>query len=345
MFFANTNTSVSILFVDKSITNDNTIFVDASRKGKTEKVNDISRVILSPEEEKEIVDVVLNLSEVNEFSKLVSNNEIKENDKMLKPGLYFDIKYNQLGNYLLDLSYSKTRFIQKQRGLIKEFSRDYARNLFIKKFVNFDSLNSTKMIDTSYGKIPENYSLVELKDLLEDTIGGDWGREKADDKYSKSIYCIRGMDIPNINFYNYKDLPIRYCKNEIINIKKLLPGDIVIEISGGSPVQSTGRLCYIDNYLLKDMKYPVLCTNFCRILRFKNKKISAYVFDYLNLLYDRGYFFNLENNTTGIKNLLINSFIQNIKIVIPDDFSVIETYYQDIENYINEIFDDIVTKK
>ena len=338
--FANTNTSVSILFLDKSRVNDYVSFIDASHIGKSEKVGDSSRVVLSFEDEKKIVDSINNFDEINEFSKKVTYQEIIENDKMLKPGLYFDIDYEKLSNYTIDTETAKKVFMEKQRGIINEFSRKYARNLFIEKFVLFKDNLNTK-IDTSYGKIPNNYKLVELKDLIETTIGGDWGKEEKTGNYTEKIYCIRGTDIPNINVNDYSSIPIRYCKKESIISKKLMDGDIVIEISGGSPIQSTGRICYIDSKMLTDLGSDVLCTNFCRILRFKDKKLSRYVFDYLLLLYEKGYYFNLENNTTGIKNLLLNSFVQNIKVIIPPK-EEIDLYYDSINNYVIDVLNSIL---
>ena len=85
--------------------------------------------------------------------------------------------------------------------------------------------------------------------------------------------------------------------------------------------------------MLSDLRIPVLCTNFCRVIRLNDTLLSKYVYDYLQLLYDRGYYFNLENNTTGIKNLLLGPFMNSIKILIPDDVSVITQYYETVKQY------------
>lgn len=331
--FANTNTSVSILFLNKEMKNEKIIFVDASHLGKQEKVNDIARIVLSEEEQKKIVNTIKNRTEIAEFSKIVTNDDVIQNDMMLKPGLYFDMIYSELKNYENNIIEFKEIFIQKQRGLINEFSRAYARNLFIKKFITFEGKKKNQ--ETIYGKIPNDFSLVDLNSLVDSTIGGDWGKEETYKSYNQKIYCIRGTDIPNINLYNYSTLPIRFCKPESVKDKQLKANDIVIEISGGSPIQSTGRMCYISEFLINDLKIPVLCTNFCRIIRFKKPIIARYIFDYLTLLYDRKYFFNLENNTTGIKNLLLKSFMKNIKVLIPNDTKVIEDYYKEIDTYVS----------
>ena len=183
--------------------------------------------------------------------------------------------------------------------------------------------------------------MIELNELIAKSVGGDWGKESPVGNYTEKVYCIRGADIPNINVNNYSGVPVRYCKKENVESKKLQDGDIIIEISGGSPIQSTGRISYIDKKMLYDFDSNVLCTNFCRILRFKDKEISRYVYDYLSLLYDRGYYFNLENNTTGIKNLLLNSFVQNIKVILPPK-KEIELYYKLIDKYVTETINSIL---
>lgn len=119
--------------------------------------------------------------------------------------------------------------------------------------------------------------------------------------------------------------------------KSVKANDIIVEISGGSPIQSTGRICFISDEILQDIDSPVLCTNFCRIIRLKNPELAEYVYNYLLLLYSRGYFFNLENNTTGIKNLIFSAFAKNIKVPLPKDLSVIQKYYAALDAYCNEL--------
>lgn len=94
-----------------------------------------------------------------------------------------------------------------------------------------------------------------------------------------------------------------------------------------------GRICYISEEILQDINAPVLCTNFCRIIRLKKPELAEYVYNYLLLLYSRGYFFNLENNTTGIKNLIFSAFAKNIKVPLPKDLSLIQEYYTALNDY------------
>ena len=79
-----------------------------------------------------------------------------------------------------------------------------------------------------------------------------------------------------------------------------------------------------------------MCTNFCRILRLKKPDHALFVYNYLKLLYSRGYFFNLENNTTGIKNLIFRAFTKNIKVPIPKA-SIYEAFMDEVDKYCSNI--------
>ena len=60
----------------------------------------------------------------------------------------------------------------------------------------------------------------------------------------------------------------------------------------------------------------MICTNFCRAIKPK-VGYSSFIYSYWQYLYDKGIMFSYENGTTGIKNLDINSLIENEEIVIP----------------------------
>ncbi|XBE59901.1 N-6 DNA methylase [Pediococcus acidilactici] len=319
--FATTNTSVSVIFIDKSKEHSNVMFVDASKLGSLVKAKDNTRVVLSDQDQQRIVDAITDNKEVQEFSTFVSTNTITDNDYMLKPGLYFEMQYSILANYLVNLSSEVEKAKQRKRGLLWNIRNELERNKIIEWFVKFNAdtdVFSGEKKSSLYGEIPVEIELTSLEQLLDQTIGGEWGKASEQGNYKNRIKCIRGTDIPNVSRAYYDNVPTRYVLDKHIKEKRVRINDIIIEISGGSPIQSTGRICLITEELLNEMKVPVLCTNFCRILRLKSPELALYVYNYLVLLYDRGYFFNLENNTTGIKNLIFNSFEKNVKVPIPN---------------------------
>lgn len=160
------------------------------------------------------------------------------------------------------------------------------------------------------------WSLGTFSDLLEKTISGDWGKDAPTGNNTEMVYCVRGADIPEVRAGNKGKMPTRYIPPKNFSAKRLVDGDIVVEISGGSPTQSTGRAAAITESLLNRYDKGMVCTNFCKALKPK-KGYSMYIYYYWQYLYNMGVFFSYENGTTGIKNLDIASFIEMEPIVIP----------------------------
>ena len=158
-----------------------------------------------------------------------------------------------------------------------------------------------------------------FSNLIEKTISGDWGKDSPSGNNTEMVYCIRGADIPEVRAGNKGKMPTRYILPKNYAAKQLVDGDIVVEISGGSPTQSTGRAAAVSNALLARYDKGMVCTNFCKALK-PRAGYSMYVYYYWQYLYDRNIFFSYENGTTGIKNLDINGFIETEPITIaPED--------------------------
>ncbi len=90
--FATTGTNVSILFLDKTNTKD-VVLVDASNLGsKVKDSNGNQKTLLSEKEEQRIIDV-FNAKEVqDDFSVVVSYEDIEAKNYSLSAGQYFEIK-------------------------------------------------------------------------------------------------------------------------------------------------------------------------------------------------------------------------------------------------------------
>ena len=336
--FANTNTSVSMIFLDKTRVNENVMFVDASHLGSSIKIDDVTRTVLSEAEQKQIVDAVNLRKDIPEFAVEVPLSDVIENENMIKPGLYFEMRYPLLHDYSLPMDVELKKLAQKRAGLVRTVRSSYARNLLIKWFVDFElPLVSAGNHQTEYGEMPKEIELTPLEDLIDTTLGGEWGKENIEGRYDQPIKCIRGTDIPNVAKAYYDDVPVRYVQKKHIKEKLIMPNDIIVEISGGSPIQSTGRICFITKETLEDMELPVLCTNFCRVIRLKEPKYAEFVYNYLLLLYTRGYFFNLENNTTGIKNLIFGAFVKNIKVPMANSEDLFDRFYEELDEYCKNI--------
>lgn len=178
-----------------------------------------------------------------------------------------------------------------------------------------------------------DWNVGTFSDIIDSMIAGDWGKESPQGNFIKQVYCIRGADIPEVKAGNKGKMPTRYILAKNYTSKHLIDGDVVIEISGGSPTQSTGRIAAISQSLLDRYDKGMVCTNFCKALKPK-QGYSMFLYYYWQYLYNRNVFFPYENGTTGIKNLDISGFIETEPIVLPpfDLVSKFDTYCQSVFN-------------
>ena len=178
--------------------------------------------------------------------------------------------------------------------------------------------------------------------MLIDTIGGDWGQEAPAGNYICEVSCIRGTDIPALNLGSISDAPTRYILEKNFNAKKICPNNMVVEISGGSPVQATGRIALVPERVLTYRGSNIICSNFCRVLKVEADYLYYFLQNWL-YLYRNGVMFNYENSSTGLKNFNFNAFVEEQTIRIPPKEltakfnAMIEPIYKEIFNVGFEI--------
>lgn len=89
--FATTGTNVSILFLDKTNTED-VVLIDASNLGEKVKEGKNQKTVLTEAEEQQIIEVFNTKEAKDDFSVVVSYDEIAENNYSLSAGQYFEVK-------------------------------------------------------------------------------------------------------------------------------------------------------------------------------------------------------------------------------------------------------------
>ena len=90
--FANTGTNVSVLFLDKANKRDEVILVDASKLGEKVKEGKNQKTVLRPDEVTKIIETFINRDVVDDFSVLVSFENMKEKGYSFSAGQYFEVK-------------------------------------------------------------------------------------------------------------------------------------------------------------------------------------------------------------------------------------------------------------
>lgn len=177
-----------------------------------------------------------------------------------------------------------------------------------------DDLESTEA-----GVVPAGWSLVPFGQLLSHTIGGDWGSEEPDEKNDIRVAIIRGTDIPDLRSAAASRVPVRYTSAKKLATRKLEDGDLVLEVSGGSKDQPTGRALYITDNLLMQFDCPVEPASFCRLLRPKTTDLGVLLAQHLAYIYAKGKTWEYQNQSTGISNFQTAHFMESEHVVLPDD--------------------------
>jgi type I restriction enzyme M protein len=93
--FATTGTNVSILFIDASNDGD-VILIDASNLGEKIKEGKNQKTVLRPDEEQQIIETFNAKKAVEDFSVVVSYDEIEAKNYSFSAGQYFDVKVEHL---------------------------------------------------------------------------------------------------------------------------------------------------------------------------------------------------------------------------------------------------------
>ena len=204
------------------------------------------------------------------------------------------------------------------------------RQLFPNRFV----------LDAQMGWIPEGWEVKPFGDLLESTVGGDWGKEAEDDKHAVKAVIIRGTDIPDLKLGGMSSAPTRWVELKKLKTRKLEDGDIVIEVSGGSPKQPTGRALYINQNLIDRLGGIVEPASFCRRFKPKSSEVGLYAAQHLQKIYRDGKMWEYQNQSTGISNFQTKTFLAVEMVVMPDQEELIGEFFKMVRPLVDKATTD-----
>ena len=171
--------------------------------------------------------------------------------------------------------------------------------------------------ESELGAVPKGWQLVPFGELLTYTIGGDWGDESPGEKNDTRVAIIRGTDIPDLQSGTANRVPVRYTSSKKLSTRKLQDGDIVLEVSGGSKDQPTGRSLYLSGTLLEQFDCPVEPASFCRLLRPVDHDTGVLLTQHLTYIYAIGKTWDYQNQSTGIANFQTTHFLENELVAVP----------------------------
>ena len=144
---------------------------------------------------------------------------------------------------------------------------------------------------------------VKLRDLLESWDAGAWGEP------AKQIgtLVLRSTNFKSGGVISFEDLASLEIDKRIVAAKKLSPGDILLERSGGGPQQPVGRVAAFSG---REGNENFICGNFISRLVPKRELIDSEYLMYVLLFWHiSGQTEKLQTATTGIRNLQMAQYL------------------------------------
>ncbi|MBL1280377.1 MAG: SAM-dependent DNA methyltransferase [Fluviicola sp.] len=129
--FATTGTNVSVIFLDKENTGD-VVLIDASKLGETIKEDGNQRTVLTFNEEEKIIETFLKKEVIDDFSIVVSYDDISQNNYSLSAGQYFEVKIkyvditqDEFENKLKNFEDSLNELFHSSNNLEQEIQKNF----------------------------------------------------------------------------------------------------------------------------------------------------------------------------------------------------------------------------
>lgn len=154
------------------------------------------------------------------------------------------------------------------------------------------------------GEIPSHWDLTRLKTAIKSSTNGIWGNDPDENNEDDGIVCIRVADFSRYNLLvSLEKLTRRRISDSEFQSRKLLPGDLLLEKSGGGDNQLVGQVVLFEHDI------PAVCSNFLARLRIRDDFSSRFL-NYVNAcLYFLKINYKHIKQTTGIQNIDSNSYL------------------------------------
>jgi type I restriction enzyme S subunit len=152
---------------------------------------------------------------------------------------------------------------------------------------------------------------VVLGNLLASTVGGVWGSESGTDQVD--VHVVRSTEFSNNGRLMADNAVTRSVTTQQLVSRRLVPGDILLEKSGGGPKQPVGRVVFVEEAPIA----PTVCANFVQLIRPDPSRVNPrYLFLRMLNWHRSGRTLEYQSQTTGIRNLRTKDYLQQA-IVIP----------------------------
>jgi type I restriction enzyme, S subunit len=166
------------------------------------------------------------------------------------------------------------------------------------------------------GELPEGWVEAPLGDLAVHVLGGEWGAGEPDPE-RVPVRVLRGIEFRAWERDKGSGAERRWIKPVSLAKRRLRPGDLVVEVSGGGLTQPVGRTLLVDGEAIGRAGYPLICSNFCRQVRIHPEVSPAWV--HLALTHEllRGGLDRFQTQTTNLRNLRFRELLAGAVLRLP----------------------------
>ena len=198
---------------------------------------------------------------------------------------------------LLEYEFSKLPLNEINDISSKVWAAHNLKNSYTKLLEATDEMVKSRFIEM-FGNAENTKPLSEC---IGTTFPGEWGEDDSD---GTGVNVIRTTNFTNSGKLDLTNVVTRKIGQAKIDKKHLIPGDIILERSGGTADNPVGRVVYFE------ATGTFLFNNFTQLLRCKNGVNSLFVFYSLYNYYHthKSEIRSMGNKTTGIQNLKMNKY-------------------------------------
>ena len=172
--------------------------------------------------------------------------------------------------------------------------------------------NPTHTTNADPGQLPGGWRWTTLRDLLEHTIGGAWGKPIDEDEVN--VRVLRVTEFGKHTVLEPETGVVRAVSAKQLASRQLQLGDILLEKSGGGPNQPVGRVVAFRTHLAE----PAVPTNFVQLLRPSRDVVDpAFLTWTLDWWHKNGTAEAHQRATTNIRNLQTKAYLAQPVAVPP----------------------------
>jgi type I restriction enzyme S subunit len=207
---------------------------------------------------------------------------------------------------------------QRRIKILESMARALYREWFV--HFRFPGHESVPLVPSPLGEIPQGWEVRTLESLMTGHIGGGWGKDVPDEDHTEPAWVIRGTDIPDARCARVSGVPHRFHTPSNLRSRRLVQGDILFEVSGGSKGQPVGRTLLLTPQLMSAFDGDVICASFCKRITPDARSYGSELL-YLSFLegYESGEIEQFQVQSTGISNFKWTEYIAKTNRVVPPE--------------------------